>query len=195
MLLIGSANAVFDDIRNHSKPFYEFFRLFFLRGLGREDCLCLLEALAEHEGRKEFPDMLNREGGRLETIRRLTGGNPRLLVLACRMLIESPFGSAFEDLERLIDDRRHISKPASRNCRCRPQGVPLLGRKMDADAGKGVIRGGETEFVARQCPTQATGGKGLRERSSDNGRKASPVRSGRPILQHLLPPTVLAYGP
>ena len=123
ILLIGSANAVFDDIRNHSKPFYEFFRLFFLRGLGREDCLCLLEALAEHEGRKEFPDMLNREGGRLETIRRLTGGNPRLLVLACRMLIESPFGSAFEDLERLIDEQTPYFK-------ARIEELPVQARKV-----------------------------------------------------------------
>jgi len=52
ILLIGSANAVFDAIRGHSRPFYEFFRLFFLRGLGQEDCLPILEAIAEHEGRR-----------------------------------------------------------------------------------------------------------------------------------------------
>ena len=123
ILLIGSANAVFDAISNHSKPFYEFFRLLFLRGLGREDCLRILEALAEHEGRKEFPDMLNRERGRLETIRRLTGGNPRLLVLACRMLIESPFGSAFEDLERLIDEQTPYFK-------ARIEELPVQARKV-----------------------------------------------------------------
>ena len=123
ILLIGSANAVFDAISNHSKPFYEFFRLHFLRGLGHEECLCILEALAEHEGRKEFSDMLNRERGRLETIRRLTGGNPRLLVLACRMLIESPLGSAFEDLERLIDEQTPYFK-------ARIEELPVQARKV-----------------------------------------------------------------
>ena len=123
ILLIGSANAVFDAIRNHSKPFYEFFRLFFLRGLGSEDCLRLLKALGEHEGRKEFPHMLNRERGRLETIRRLTGGNPRLLVLACRMLIESPLGSAFEDLDRLIDEQTPYFK-------ARIEELPVQARKV-----------------------------------------------------------------
>lgn len=123
ILLIGSANAVFDAIRNHSKPFYEFFRLFFLRGLGQEDCLRILEALAEQEGRKEFPDMLNRERGRLETIRRLTGGNPRLLVLGCQMLIESPLGSAFEDLERLIDEQTPYFK-------ARIEELPVQARKV-----------------------------------------------------------------
>ena len=123
ILLIGSANAVFDAIRNHSKPFYEFFRLFFLRGLGQEDCLRILEALAEHEGRKEFPDMLNQKRGRLETIRRLTGGNPRLLVLACQMLIESPLGTAFEDLERLIDEQTPYFK-------ARIEELPVQARKV-----------------------------------------------------------------
>ena len=123
ILLIGSANAVFDAIRNHGKPFYEFFRLFILRGLGREECLRILEALAEHEGRKQFPEILNRERGRLETVRRLTGGNPRLLVLACRMLIESPLGSAFEDLERLIDEQTPYFK-------ARIEELPVQARKV-----------------------------------------------------------------
>ena len=123
ILLIGSANAVFDAIRNHGKPFCEFFRLFILPELEREDCLRILEALVEHEGRKEIPEMLNRERGRLETVRRLTGGNPRLLVLACRMLIDSPLGSAFEDLERLIDEQTPYFK-------ARIEELPAQARKV-----------------------------------------------------------------
>ena len=105
ILLIGSANAVFDAIRSHAQPFYEFFRLVTLEGLGPEETARLLETLAGREGRPDVPQALNLERGRLETLRRLTGGNPRLLVLACRMLIESPLGSAFEDLEQLIDEQ------------------------------------------------------------------------------------------
>ena len=123
ILLIGSANAVFDAIRNHGKPLYEFFRLFILRGLGREDCLRILETLAEHEGSKEIPQVLNRERGRLETVRRLTGGNPRLLALACRMLIDSPLGSAYEDLERLIDEQTPYFK-------ARIEELPVQARKV-----------------------------------------------------------------
>ena len=104
-LLIGSANAVFDAIRSHAQPFYEFFRLVTLEGIGPEETARLLETLAGREGRPDVPQALNIERGRLETLRRLTGGNPRLLVLACRMLIESPLGSAFEDLEQLIDEQ------------------------------------------------------------------------------------------
>ena len=105
ILLVGSANAVFEAIRSHGEPFYEFFRLFILEGLEQEETLQILEALASREDKPEIAKTLRRERGRLETLRRLTGGNPRLLVLACRLLIESPLGSAFEDLERLIDEQ------------------------------------------------------------------------------------------
>ena len=123
ILLLGSANAVCQAIRGHGEPFYEFFRLFILEGLGREDAHRILAALAGCEGRPEISEAMKRERGRLETIRRLTGGNPRLLVLACRMLIESPLGSAFEDLERLIDEQTPYFK-------ARIEELPIQARKV-----------------------------------------------------------------
>ena len=105
IMVIGSANSVFDAISNHGQPFYEFFRLIRLEGLSQEECSQLLEAVAAKDDTTHLADKTDQERGRLETVRHLTGGNPRLLVLACRMLIESPLGSAFEDLERLIDEQ------------------------------------------------------------------------------------------
>ena len=105
LLLLGSANTVFKAIRSHSHPFYEFFRLVFLRGLDADETRLLLAAAAGERSREGFQDAVDAETGRLETIRRLTGGNPRLLKLACRMMLESPLGTALEDLERLIDEQ------------------------------------------------------------------------------------------
>ena len=123
ILLLGSANAVFDAIHSHAQPFYEFFRLVTLEGIGPEETARLLETLAGREGRQDVPHALNLERGRLETLRRLTGGNPRLLVLACRMLIESPLGSAFDDLEQLIDEQTPYFK-------ARIEELPIQARKV-----------------------------------------------------------------
>ena len=123
ILLVGSANAVFEAIRGHGQPFYEFFRLFTLEGLGQDDARRMLEAVAHSEGRPEISATLDGEHGRLETIRRLTGGNPRLLVLSCRMLIESPLGSAIEDLEQLIDEQTPYFK-------ARIEELPVQARKV-----------------------------------------------------------------
>ena len=123
ILLVGSANAVFEAIRGHGEPFYEFFRLFMLEGLGQEETLRILETLAACDGKPGIAETLRHERGRLETLRRLTGGNPRLLVLACRLLIESPLGSAFEDLERLIDEQTPYFK-------ARIEELPVQARKL-----------------------------------------------------------------
>ena len=121
--LLGSANAVFESIRNHGRPFYEFFRLVLLEGIGPEETGRLLDTFAHGEGRPDIPGAMELDRGRLETLRRLTGGNPRLLVLACRILIESPLGTAFEDLEQLIDEQTPYFK-------ARIEDLPVQARKV-----------------------------------------------------------------
>lgn len=123
ILLIGSANSVFDAIRSHGEPFYEFFRLVTLSGLDRDECRGLVETLAHQDDRSGSGVPFDIDEGRLETIRHLTGGNPRLLVLACRMLLESPAGTAIEDLERLIDEQTPYFK-------ARIEALPVQARKV-----------------------------------------------------------------
>ena len=144
ILLIGSANTVFEAIHSHGEPLYEFFRLFILKGLGPEDTRRILARLVDAEGKPELMETLDREGGRLETIRRMTDGNPRSVVLMCRILIESPLGSAFEDLERLIDEQTPYFKArieelpvqARKVFHCLAEGwKPMLAREV-ADAAK-----------------------------------------------------------
>ena len=123
ILLIGSANTVFEAIQSHGEPLYEFFRLFILKGLCPEDTRRILATLADEEGRPEVMATLDREHGRLETIRRMTDGNPRLVVLTCRILIESPLGPALEALERLIDEQTPYFK-------ARIEELPIQARKV-----------------------------------------------------------------
>lgn len=141
ILLIGSANAVFEAVQHRGEPFYEFFRVILLEGLGCEEYLQIFRALVEREGRTEIAETLNREHGRIETIRRLTGGNPRLLVLTYGILIESPLGSAFEDLEQLIDEQtpyfksriEELPTQSRKVFHCLAEGwSPMLAREVSA---------------------------------------------------------------
>ena len=143
ILQLGSANAYFESIGGYGEPLYGFFRVFKLEGIGEEEARRILEAAASAEGRPEVSESLNMEQGRLETIRRLTGGNPRLLALACRLLIESPLGSAVEDLERLIDEQTPYFKAriedlpgqARKVFQCLSEGwKPLLAKEVAAAA-------------------------------------------------------------
>ena len=143
ILLLGSASSFFDAIGGYGEPLYEFFRVFKLEGIGQEEARRILEAVAISEGRTEVSESLNMEHGRLEIIRRLSGGNPRLLALACRLLIESPMGSALEDLERLIDEQtpyfkartEYLPGQARKVFHCLSEGwKPLLAKEVAAAA-------------------------------------------------------------
>ncbi len=123
IMLVGSANTVFGGIRSHGEPFYEFFRLFILQGLTTEETFDVLKQYADSAGEKDVSTLLDLEQGRLETIRRLTGGNPRLLALTCDMLLDSPLGESFEVLERLIDEQTPYFK-------ARIEELPIQARKV-----------------------------------------------------------------
>ena len=123
ILLLGSANAYFEAIGGYGEPLYEFFRVFKLAGLEERDAQKILYAFANRVGTSALSETLNLEHGRLEIIRRLTGGNPRLLSLACRLLKESPLGSAVEDLERLVDEQTPYFK-------ARIEVLPVQARKV-----------------------------------------------------------------
>ena len=140
---MGSANAYFESIGGYGEPLYEFFRVFKLEGIGQEEARRILEAVASSEGGPEVAEALYMEQGRLETIRWLAGGNPRLLGLACRLLVESPLGSAFEDLERLIDEQtpyfkariEDLPSQARKVFHCLSEGwKPLLAKEVAASA-------------------------------------------------------------
>lgn len=122
-LVLGSANSVFAGIQQYSAPFYGFFRVIRLEGLGTEETTCMIRAMAKRFSGVNSDKLLSSERGRVETIRRLTGGNPRLLALACQMLFEPPLGTTLENIERLIDEQTPYFK-------ARIEDLPVQSRKV-----------------------------------------------------------------
>ena len=122
-LVLGSANSVFAGIQQYSAPFYGFFRVIRLEGLGTEETTCMIRAIAKRFSGVNSDKLLSSERGRVETIRRLTGGNPRLLALACQMLFEPPLGTTLENIERLIDEQTPYFK-------ARIEDLPAQSRKV-----------------------------------------------------------------
>ena len=115
LLLIGTANAVFGEITDRSKPFYEYFRLFRLSGLDRKETRAFVDKLASRLQSSTLKFILEEDPARIEVIRQFTGGNPRLIELASRLITESPVGDVRDDLERLIDDHTPYFKARIEN--------------------------------------------------------------------------------
>ncbi len=100
--IVGASAVMIEQHYDHSAPFYQFFREVNLPGLSREEALTLLRHLGTPEQKARLNEVIQRAPGRIETLRRLTAGVPRTLVLLFEILLDRD-GTAFRDLELLLD--------------------------------------------------------------------------------------------
>ena len=100
--IIGASTAMLEQHYDHGAPFYQFFRQVNLPGLDREEALTLLRHLGTLEQQVQLERVIAETPGRIETLRRLTAGVPRTLVLLFEILLDLD-GNAFRDLELLLD--------------------------------------------------------------------------------------------
>jgi hypothetical protein len=103
LLLIGASSAPMEITYRYKEPFYDFFQIHELRGLSEEETREVMLNLARLEGAVAIERALVREPARLQTLRVLTGGNPRIIALLYSVLSRGMVGDVRSDLERLLD--------------------------------------------------------------------------------------------
>ncbi len=100
--ILGASTVMLEQHYDHGAPFYQFFREINLPGLSQEEALTLLRHLGTVEQQARLEEVIVHTPGRIETLRRLTAGVPRTLVLLFEILLDRD-GNAFRDLELLLD--------------------------------------------------------------------------------------------
>ena len=103
LLLIGASSRALEAVYDYGRPFYEYFQIHEIKGLDEAETFELLQTLAEQTGQPAVAALLNRHPARVRTLRLLTGGNPRTLVVLFRILGQAPDGEVDRDLEQLLD--------------------------------------------------------------------------------------------
>ena len=145
--LIGAATFHFESIKNYTDPFYSFFKVVQLEGLNQEDSKKLLLSLADELGKKEETlKILKKSSKRLESFRRLTGGNPRTISYLLRIFLDSEDGSSITDLYKLLDDLTLLYK--SELDKLSPQQqkiVDVIARKWDAISTREISKSTDIE--------------------------------------------------
>ena len=101
--LIAGSSTVLEFTYDHSLPFYEFFKVFPLNGLNKNETIDLLLKLGESYKAEEIKNIIKNESARVEALRRLTSGVPRTIVLLFDIFVDNENGSAFRDLEMTLD--------------------------------------------------------------------------------------------
>jgi len=107
--IIGGSTKMLEQHFDYGKPFYEFFKIVKLQGLNKEESLTFLRAIGEGEQKEKIEKIIQNEPARIETLRRLTGGVPRTLVMLFDIFLDDG-GNAFDDLLKILDEATPLYK-------------------------------------------------------------------------------------
>jgi TPR repeat protein len=100
--IIAASARTLEHFFRHDKPFFEFFKIIYLEGLSGKETEALLLKLAENYQQPAVREIIEKHPGRVETLRRLTGGIPRTIILLFEIFVDDS-ANVFEDLELILD--------------------------------------------------------------------------------------------
>lgn len=108
--IFGAFSVGIGILYEYKHPFYEFFKIEKLSGLNQKATCDLLLKLSEIYGKDGVKEIIATQLGRIEALRRLTGGSIRSMVLLFDVFSEDIKGNAFKDLERILDQLTPLYK-------------------------------------------------------------------------------------
>ena len=107
--IIGGSTKMFEQHYDYSKEFYQFFKIITLKGLSQDETIKFLTVIANDKQKSKIENIIKNQKGKIETLRQLTGGVPRTLVMLFDIFMDDD-GSAFDDLVKVIDEATPLYK-------------------------------------------------------------------------------------
>ncbi|MFT4665245.1 MAG: tetratricopeptide (TPR) repeat protein/nucleoside-triphosphatase THEP1 [Polaribacter sp.] len=101
--LIAASSVVLEAFYQYNHPFYEFFKVERLEGLDAAQTKLLLLQLGEVYEQESIQSLVKNQPGRVEALRRLTGGVTRTIILLFEIFADDHTGNTFIDLEKVLD--------------------------------------------------------------------------------------------
>jgi len=101
--IIGASSVSLEFHYDYGQPFYQFFKMPQLKGLSTAETKTLLLKLGERYKRERVKDIVKNQPGRVEALRRLTGGVIRTIIILFEIFVDDTNGNAFMDLEKVLD--------------------------------------------------------------------------------------------
>ncbi len=101
--IVGASTKMIEQHFDYAKPFYEYFKIIKLDGLDYNESIKFLRVIGDKEQNKEIEKIIKYSPHRIETLRQLTGGVPRTLVMLYDIFIKNN-ESVFEALLKVLDD-------------------------------------------------------------------------------------------
>jgi TPR repeat protein len=138
--LIGSSTTYFESVSGENQPFTHFFNIVQLNGLNKLESIKLLMKLGEQTNQSDkIHQILNKNPKRIESLRRLTGGNPRTMSYLFQIFLDNGNGKAILDLYKLLDDLTFLYKAELDQLSPQQQKViDVIARNWDAISAKEI---------------------------------------------------------
>ena len=102
-LLLATAPLHFDGITDVRQPFYDFFDIQILENLSFEETVEVIRRNLEWDKRKDLLDTLEDMRRRLQSLYRMTGGNPRLTMMLYELIAHESVTGVQEQFQLLLD--------------------------------------------------------------------------------------------
>lgn len=104
MMVVGSAVSFFREARAYDRPLYNFFKVYDLGALNFGAMEELLRRRARVERVEGIEEILRANRSRLRVLEYFSGGNPRLVLMLYRIVMQSGVSGVRRDLEKLLDE-------------------------------------------------------------------------------------------
>ncbi|MCZ6872446.1 MAG: hypothetical protein O7G88_02790 [bacterium] len=167
--IVGASSVILEAFFQYKHAFYEFFKPIQLEGLSRDETRMLLLQLAKASHEEEtIQYIIANHPGRVESLRTLTGGVIRTIVLLFEIFTDDKDGNSMTDLERVLDGVTPLFK--HRMDGLTPQQRPIINAialnwdalspaeiasktHQDIEAVKTIIAVLEKVFIVQRVPT------------------------------------------
>jgi len=107
--IVGGSTKMLEQHYDYGKPFYEFFKIIKLKGFTKEESVEFLRSIGKGEQKEKMEAIIKNNPARIETLRQLTGGVPRTLVMLFDIFLDEE-GNAFDDLLKVLDEATPLYK-------------------------------------------------------------------------------------
>ena len=108
--IVAASSVVLEAHYDYKHPFFEFLKIYRLEGLNQEETETILLKLGDIYKKKEIKEIVENQKGRVETLRRLSGGVIRSVILMFEIFVDKQKGNAFNDLEAILDKATPLYK-------------------------------------------------------------------------------------
>jgi len=138
--IFASSSVVLEAFYKYDHPFYEFFKVVELQGLNEKETRSLLLSLSQHYKNESVVKIIENHPGRVEALRRITGGVIRTMVLLFEIFADDDDGSAFNDLEKILDRTTPLYKHRMDDLSAQQQAiVEAIALNWDAISVKEIV--------------------------------------------------------